>query len=429
MADIIQFFTDNGYTLELTASVAIFAYFFKHRSLILLRLLFAYAVMLTFSILWNRFGVEKNIITQIIKYLTFFFIAALGVFFCVKSNGWGVMFCMTGGIATQHCAFKCISIVLALTGNGYDSLYGALLNICVIAIYIIVLCIFYKPLRGITDNDILSTANLLIAVVVIVFTIFLQFLVEEYIDMAKEPVKYALVSGYSIICCLFALCSQYWATRSKKLDNDNAILEHLLHSQEEQFRNSKANIEMVNIKCHDMKHKLSVLQNKVDSKELEDIKSVISVYDASIKTGNEVLDVVLAEKSLVCERNGIKFDHMIDGESLSFMSTSDICALFGNAMDNAIEALCKIPNREKRVMGITVRKKAGMVTIHSENYFFGGLKYDDGLPVTTKDNNGYHGFGLRSIKLIAEKYKGNMSIRIENNVFNLNIIIPLPAAG
>ena len=109
------------------------------------------------------------------------------------------------------------------------------------------------------------------------------------------------------------------------------------------------------------------------------------------------------------------------------MPAADVFSLFGNALDNAIEACTKIQNAEKRIISLTVRRQLGMAVIHVENNFEGNLTFANGLPQTTKSDKNYHGFGMQSIRMIADKYKGTVAILNQDGVFNLNITIPIPA--
>ena len=70
---------------------------------------------------------------------------------------------------------------------------------------------------------------------------------------------------------------------------------------------------------------------------MEDIRKSVAIYDAKIETGNRLLDVLLTEKSLYCEQNGITLSCMADGEKLSFLEDSDLYCLFGNVVDNALK--------------------------------------------------------------------------------------------
>ena len=137
---------------------------------------------------------------------------------------------------------------------------------------------------------------------------------------------------------------------------------------------------------------------------------------------NGVLDVLLTEKSLFCEQNGILFTCMADGEKLSFIEDGDLYCLFGNIVDNALEAVKALPDREQRVINLLVRSQGDLLLVQAENYFAGSLEFKDGLPVTTKADRTSHGFGLHSIRLIARKYGGVLTTGARGNVFHLNIL-------
>lgn len=148
------------------------------------------------------------------------------------------------------------------------------------------------------------------------------------------------------------------------------------------MKESKATIELINIKCHDLKKQIALLgdRNHITKEEIDELNRAISIYDASVKTGNEALDVLLAEKTLFCENQGIQFNCIADGACLRFMRSSDIYSLFGNAIDNAVEAVIKIKEDNLRCIGISIKESKGMVSAHFENYYTGDLDFDEGLP-------------------------------------------------
>ena len=101
------------------------------------------------------------------------------------------------------------------------------------------------------------------------------------------------------------------------------------------------------------------------------------------------------------------------------------CSFIEAIIDNAIEAVEKIEDPTKRCIGINVKESRGMMIAHLENYFTGALNYDEQELVTTKEDKRYHGFGVKSIKLIAARYGGYVSMRAEGEVFNLDILLPI----
>lgn len=195
----------------------------------------------------------------------------------------------------------------------------------------------------------------------------------------------------------------------------------MMYKQREQMVNSKHNMEILNIKYHDLKYQINNIGHRIDGSELEELHKVINAYDLYVDTGNEALNVVLSEKRLVCEINKIKLNYIIDGKQLNFMQASDIYSLFGNAIDNAIAATIQIDQIEKKNIKISVIKKVNMVLIIIENHYIGDIIFSDSLPVTTKKDKDFHGFGMKSIRYIVDKYHGFMNVKTIGDRFVLTI--------
>lgn len=107
------------------------------------------------------------------------------------------------------------------------------------------------------------------------------------------------------------------------------------------------------------------------------------------------------------------------------MRDGEIYAMFGNMLDNAMEAVLSIDDEERRCISLNVREVKGYLSITMRNYCDKQLKFsEEGLPLTTKEDSEYHGFGMRSIKLIVEKYDGTFSLALEDGVFKLNVMLP-----
>ena len=154
------------------------------------------------------------------------------------------------------------------------------------------------------------------------------------------------------------------------------------------------------------------------------MESDIRRYEAENKTGNPVLDTLLTAKSLYCQQHGITLTCVADGAALDFMDTMDLCSLFGNALDNAIESVEKLPDSEQRLIHLVVTRKKNFVWIRVENTYDGGFQADGTLPKTTKADPRYHGYGLKSIYDTAEKYGGTAEISTQENQFTLKVLLP-----
>lgn len=427
MDQVVSFFVDHGYTIEITLAVTLFSLFFKKRRHCVLRFVAAYVILLAFSVFWQRLSLPQGILEQVVKYLTMQVICIVGVLLCNKVNLFSTLFVGVCGVAVQHGVFILYTVILSLSGNTYDSLFSVFLNPVLIGVcYTLIFYPFYRKFKNVAPEKFESKSNITLGVVVMLMTIVIYTAVECFQVRQTRSDLYILYALYDLICSGLALVLQYSIVVSRKLTDDNEILEYLVYRQEEQYNKLKNNMELVNIKCHDMKQQISLFESRMDAGALEEIKGIINVFEVSYKTGNKVLDAFFAEKSLLLKERDIELDCIVDGACISFLPPSEIYTLFGNAFDNAMEALSKLSGRSK-LFTVSVREKLNMVIIHFENACEEeGLTFENGLPVTTKDNTDYHGYGMRSMQLIAEKYQGTLSVEVKDGVFNLNILIPAP---
>ena len=208
-------------------------------------------------------------------------------------------------------------------------------------------------------------------------------------------------------------------------------IQNILRTQYSQYRQSQESIDIINHKYHDLKHQIAILRQEKnpDKKEayLDEMEQGIKDYESMFKTGNGVLDTLLTGVSLKCARRDITFTCVADGTLLNQIYVMDLCTIFGNALDNAMEHVIQIEDIEKRLIHVSVSKMAEFVLIRIENYLQDEIKFDGELPRTTKGDKAYHGFGLKSIKYSVEKYHGTMEVKTENHWFTINILIPLQA--
>ncbi|WP_458459512.1 ATP-binding protein [Pseudobutyrivibrio sp.] len=241
--------------------------------------------------------------------------------------------------------------------------------------------------------------------------------------------SYNIGIAYDIFSCLFLLMIQLEQRKEIMLWAQVEIEENLRLKNFEQYEKAKANVEIINQKCHDIKHNIAALRMEKDPKILEEglkeMETAVLNYDALAETGNEVLDVLLSEKGLICEQKDIQWTCMANGKLIDFMATVDIYTMLGNALDNAIESAIQVEDKNKRIVSITLTESMGMALIQIENYYANPIKIEDGKILTTKEDKNFHGYGLKSIKTIVGRYNGVMDISADDGLFILSIMIPL----
>lgn len=214
-----------------------------------------------------------------------------------------------------------------------------------------------------------------------------------------------------------------------RAQHDLESMEMILHNQYTQYQQSQETLDLINYKYHDLKHHIIALRAEENKEKrnayLDKMEDEIRNYEAQNKTGNQVLDTLLTAKSLYCMREKIALTYVVDGARLDFMDVMDICSIFGNALDNAIECEKKIPETEKRMIHVSMFVQQTFLIIRFENYCEGELNLEQNLPVTTKKQAEFHGYGLKSLRHTVHKYGGEVDIDVEDQWFRLKILIPL----
>ncbi len=244
-------------------------------------------------------------------------------------------------------------------------------------------------------------------------------ILSRYAQSVEDPAGVIATKLYARIACFFILAIQYNIFHSTKLSGEKERLEQALKFQNDKFASSKETRELINIKCHDLKHALESLNSSnlsLEQKEtLLGLSNAIDVYDSRIKTGNPVIDRVLSEKSLICHKEKIRLNAIIDGSLFSFRDNVDVYSLFENVLDNAIKAVRK-EDEEKKSIFLHAVEKNNVISLKEENYVGEEILFKDGLPLS-KGNPSYHGYGTKSIAYIVGKYKGSCQFFCKDHRF------------
>ena len=262
----------------------------------------------------------------------------------------------------------------------------------------------------------------------IVFEILYVQIARSELTRRQLPLWIAIILAQYY--CVTMLYLQTELFKKSAMEKELLALNLLWQKQKVQYDLNKENIDLINQKCHDLKHQVAALRGMSDAgrqeEYLREVESSIQIYDAIVRTGNEVLDTILTEKSLYCKANGIKINCIVNGGKLSFLDTVDLYTILGNAVDNAIEGVRDFSDSEKKLIDISIYTKNNFLVIHITNPTDKKPQFRDGFPVSTKPANGYHGYGLKSIRHTVQKYEGYMNVAMKDPYFDLKIVIPMP---
>lgn len=378
----------------------------------------------------------ENPLAYILFYFGLLGLTMTGMRVCFDLPWIEILFAGTGGYATEHIVFALVRIFQFVTGITSDSLNPIVDNICVRFLpYVAGAALMYRFLiRPNRDKEEFKQKDLRMvqaATFVLLFAIILSVYYSTPAITGEENVVNAVICPlYSAMSCLLVLLMEYYVFRENRLSREKETMEQLLQLASAQQRTSREAIDIINLKCHDLKHQIKALAAMNDAAQrsayVAEAEKAISIYDATYHTGCEAVDYVLREKALLADEYQVQFSCMADGAAIAFLHPADIYALLGNALDNALESVLREPE-EQRIISLKIVRHGQMVSLHLENTCSRTLEFQNGLPQTDKEDKRYHGFGVQSIRYLVQKYQGECTMEQAEGMFRLDILLPVPA--
>lgn len=347
-----------------------------------------------------------------------------------RVSPWQALFCCTAGYIAQNLisgTSNLIDTLVCAAGRPELPWSSTLLMGCLL-VYPLYLWLFVRLVRRHSLADISEPQIILVALAVVATVIGLDVVVKSLGASTLGLEAYLMARLAHGVLCGFTLFSEQKILAARQLATEREVERRMAAERERQYQLSRKNIDAINVKCHDIKHQIRSLADGgrvADGRALEDLAAEIAIYDSTVKTGNPALDVILTEKGLVCSGEKITLAVIADGRALECLEPQEIYSLFGNALDNAIEAVRGIGEPERRLVSLNVRRSGTMCVINVENSCDVAPAFRDGLPVTTKADAGSHGFGTRSMRGIVERHGGILSFGCEDGVFHVDALLPV----
>ena len=358
------------------------------------------------------------------------------LFFSYDINLKETIFLTVAAYSIEHMSNGINSMLIyfiELGGLKIDQIY---LNIFFnLGFKIILITIFYflfvrKYYNDYEIKDIINNKILGVSFVNLVFCLILSIFKGYGIGGAINRFTTNIICNiYAIFGCFLCLYMQFSCFVEIKLKNDNHTLDVLIKEQNKLNQSSKENMELLNIKFHDIKKQLTRLEDNINlnndihaKEEINNIKKTLSLYDTFVKTGNAALDSILLNCYLASSKNNIDFTYFVDGQVLDFIATEDTVSLFDNLVNNALEASLK-ETQNNRIIHLQCYKEKETIFIYFRNYCSIKPDFYKGLPITKKDKR-FHGYGMKSIVKIVDKYNGEIKCVWKNQYFTITIMIP-----
>lgn len=192
--------------------------------------------------------------------------------------------------------------------------------------------------------------------------------------------------------------------------------------------------ETVRALNHDIKNHLRAIRQLAAAENNTQLNAYINslLRDAEsdsrlVETGNSLLNGLLADKARQAAQSHIEMDILLDFSNIHFLEDWSLCTIFGNLIDNAIEACQHISDLERRRICIRGGIAANFLQIVFRNTCVGMVALQNGLPLTTKEHPQEHGIGLRNVHSTIKKFDGVLAFDTsESGWFQCTVQIPLP---
>ena len=318
-------------------------------------------------------------------------------------------------------------------------------------------------LAGLMGSD-KDMVNILSCIIYLPYTMIVYFLIRPsilymlrnsekgWLSFCIIPISYTLLlytaSSYnlnsveispktviiSLLILILAVTAYYQILRNFKqtreqinLQNEQNLLKTQVAASHARLETMMESQEKTIIYRHDMRHHLNLISaflsdNNISAtkKYIEEVQSTIASTVVDEYCNNYAVNLILCSYISKAKSDLITVETQIHIPVINRISDMDLCVIFSNAIENAINACLKLKDTKERMLQIVCKNKNDKLFIKITNSYSGALNFIDKIPVNQEEN---HGIGTKSIVSVVNKYQGVYSFTAENNLFEFVVII------
>lgn len=323
-------------------------------------------------------------------------------------------------------------------GIFYEKQFESILSYIIINIFIAVTVLIINKItvKSAYIRGFISSSKML--QVIILSSIWLFFVLNTSATILIEvnmKIGYSFAILNLLLMCIAIVVFVYLTTNYKKKELDNitiATLESNMKQQISYYEDKYKMYENLRRFKHDSDNIKIGLMNLLNQNDLEGAKAYLfkmskltNHTSTKFNTGSPVLDALLSDKQLEAHKSNttITFKGILPYDALDII---DLCVLFGNAIDNAIEACSLIAIPTNKEINISVFQKKNLLMIIIENPVANKIVIKNNNIRSMKNDSINHGLGLYSIKNTVKKYNGYCDLKCSNNLFTLDMGLYIP---
>ena len=311
--------------------------------------------------------------------------------------------------------------------NHYGSPYSNLIHIALLFLTMPFIWRFFcktiKP--AILNNETPAWGIMWIIPAIFLVIIFIMYDRERISSWQYLSIMIVLAFG-SFLIYFVAIKMIVQTDENTKLMQTVVLIERQLKLQGNRYNMLQDHIAETKAARHDLRHHLTLLQSYINAGENEKLKAYLCEYADSLPLDTEIsfcenytVNSILCHYAGIARSENILFDMRLELPQDTDVSDSDLCIVFGNCVENAIEA-CRLIG-EKKFIKINSKIMGKILAITVDNSFSGELKKEGDLFMSTKHEG--EGIGIPSIKGVAEKYGGSAQFEAKGNVFQASVML------
>ncbi len=258
----------------------------------------------------------------------------------------------------------------------------------------------------------------------------LRLMTDNQIRSVSELSIFSIILQFTLLMCLILMEQSQFNLRKHaaaeiQLSRARSTLEIARNNQQANAQISKIHHDLKN-HIHSLRFLLNNHEYDKAESYLDRIQQSLPTRKPSFHTGNLILDSLLTEKVSRAEALGAEVMIAADLSVFSSISDFDLCTIFGNILDNALEACAQVPQPESRYIHLRSQTSAGFIVFTLTNSYEGARLHSAASFRTTKPNANHHGYGLSNVRAALEKHGGVLIAQDDpqKHEFQLSIMLP-----
>ena len=297
----------------------------------------------------------------------------------------------------------------------------------IVSLILMVLLLLFEYLFRFDKKTYITRESYLNIALVLCGNVLIIYILTDIAEVKSMKVMLALIVVCFVDISVFWLHNKVNEVYREKVEQQ--VMEEQIVMYKKQFQIIQQSQKKISSLRHDIKNHLYLVKSYLDKEDYEaaqmyiqKLGDYITVSGQYVETGNQELDSILNYSLEKAKRMQVKIETRIHVPQTTFMQAFDLNILFGNLLDNALEALEKV---QERYLYIGISFKNGILLIHMRNSFDGIINQKNNILKTRKENSKKHGIGMQNIKDVIRKYEGDINIQTTENLFTVDIILYL----